>query len=186
MSYCRFGTEDSDVYIYGTHFERGEGWAVHVSNDIDEKFTGADFQVRTFKEFLKLLRDLRDADIRVPRKVYERIEREMLGDVLDRIPEQWGKWIGCSSGWWPLVLETHEAIMKVDPNYEVHQVKEKFGGMRYYIQSEVPEAHDIADAADMKASVICEDCGEPGTRRGGGWIKTLCDVHGEGKDELDW
>jgi hypothetical protein len=31
--------------------------------------------------------------------------------------------------------------------------------------------------AETWASVSCEECGAPGKRTSGGWIKTLCDFH---------
>lgn len=53
--------------------------------------------------------------------------------ILERIPERWGRWISCSSGWYPLVIELDQKLAEIFPDYELHRVKEKFGTLRYYI-----------------------------------------------------
>jgi hypothetical protein len=53
--------------------------------------------------------------------------------ILARIPENWGRWISCASGWYPLVIELDQRLSEIYPDYELHQVKEKFGTLRYYI-----------------------------------------------------
>lgn len=57
------------------------------------------------------------------------------------------------------------------------QIKEKFGGLRFYTgnTSDVDDAY-ISFACAM-ASRTCEVCGDPGEKRDTGWIKTLCDKH---------
>lgn len=58
---------------------------------------------------------------------------EDLRKILSRIPENWGRWISCASGWYPLVIELDRKLAEIFPDYELHQVKEKFGTLRYYI-----------------------------------------------------
>jgi hypothetical protein len=62
--------------------------------------------------------------------------------------------------------------------FEVLQVKEKFGGLRFYVNCRRNDAIDqrIAIAAD-ESFHTCELCGQPGELREGDWIKTLCDEH---------
>ncbi len=55
-----------------------------------------------------------------------------LRGILLRIPDGWGRWISCDRGWYPLLVELDEQLHRVLPNYVLHQVKEKFGGLRYY------------------------------------------------------
>lgn len=57
---------------------------------------------------------------------------EVLEDILRRIPSGWGRWIRCGAGWYPLLARLHGALRGLDPAYEVWQVKEKFGALRYY------------------------------------------------------
>lgn len=64
---------------------------------------------------------------------------EGLERILRRIPDGWGRWIGCGPGWYPLIVELDRELAALDPAYRVHQVKEKFGTLRYYF-SPSPEA----------------------------------------------
>lgn len=73
----------------------------------------------------------------------------------------------------------------------VDQVKEKFGGLRFYFHFEQnPDAVDVdkeytdeickeirgaVDFAESLSFKICEECGAPGKIRGGGWVRTLCE-----------
>jgi hypothetical protein len=56
------------------------------------------------------------------------------------------------------------------------QVKEKFGTLRFYMTCATDEMYDLIAAAERESATTCEDCGEPGKRRSGGWILTLCDA----------
>jgi len=58
---------------------------------------------------------------------------DSLKKILSRIPENWGRWISCDRGWYPLIIELDEKLSEICPDYELHQVKEKFGTLRYYI-----------------------------------------------------
>jgi hypothetical protein len=62
--------------------------------------------------------------------------------------------------------------------FEVLQVKEKFGGLRFYVNCRRNEAmrQRIGIAAD-ESFRSCEVCGQPGELREDSWIKTLCDLH---------
>jgi hypothetical protein len=59
----------------------------------------------------------------------------------------------------------------------VSQIKEKFGGLRFYYDGGDEYISGLAAMAEVWADRSCEECGSPGTRRGGGWIRTLCDHH---------
>lgn len=59
------------------------------------------------------------------------------------------------------------------------QVKEKFGGLRFYYYGGDAEVSGMVRMAESWAGQTCETCGDPGTIRHGGWIRTLCDKHEE-------
>lgn len=88
----------------------------------------------------------------------------------------------CSDGWFDLIWDLCDSIKKtieskgID-NFEVIQVKEKFGGLRFYCDNSTEEIDQLIRAAENKSYVTCEVCGQPGKFRTGGWVKTLCDVH---------
>ena len=104
-----------------------------------------------------------------------------LAAVLNRIPKGWGRWIDCGKGWYPLIIETDQRLAALDPDYEVHQVKEKFGGLRYYHQF-VTEGSDheagwqVEREAENKSFTICESCGttDDVETGGQGWITSRC------------
>lgn len=57
------------------------------------------------------------------------------------------------------------------------QVKEKFGTLRFYVNGGNEKAYNYIEFAEALSGSTCEECGAPGTTRGGGWIRTLCDRH---------
>lgn len=56
--------------------------------------------------------------------------------------------------WADVLQEAHDKILEVDPNYNIIQIKNKFGGLRFYIDSEVPQAYDIVAEAERKATLL--------------------------------
>jgi hypothetical protein len=63
------------------------------------------------------------------------------------------------------------------PQVTVAQIKEKFGGLRFYYDGGDDTIDGMVRMAESWAGQTCEECGVPGERRSGGWIKTLCDQH---------
>lgn len=53
--------------------------------------------------------------------------------IKNRIPPGWGRWISCGPGWYSLLVKLDEDLSTLAPDYEVHQVKEKYGTLRFYI-----------------------------------------------------
>lgn len=82
-------------------------------------------------------------------------------------------------GWEPLIRRLSE---KLEPlGVRAVQVKEKFGGLRFYIDNGSPEAYQAIREAEEESLQTCETCGKPGVPREGGWTLTLCDQHAEGR-----
>lgn len=89
----------------------------------------------------------------------------------------------CDDGWGPLISELEVKLKILSPGYRPSQVKEKFGGLRYYAwpaegDEETSEAFfALIRDAEARSYEICECCGRPGqllARGGRGWYKTLC------------
>lgn len=57
------------------------------------------------------------------------------------------------------------------------QVKEKFGGLRFYVTRANTEEESYLYFAELMSTHTCEVCGSPGKSQGKGWIRTLCDGH---------
>jgi len=96
--------------------------------------------------------------------------------LIARIPSGWFKGLSIDEGWYAIVLELDRQLAEIDPAYEIHQVKEKFGGLRYYCSLDFDErARSLIRAAEVQASITCEKCGSPGSLQGVNWLKTLCE-----------
>ena len=82
-------------------------------------------------------------------------------------------------GWWPIVVDLYNDIEKISPNHRIVQIKEKFGGLRYYYESANNDAvNDLVQEAERKCYITCEKCGEPGKLRNYNRLyPTLCDKH---------
>ncbi len=57
------------------------------------------------------------------------------------------------------------------------QVKEKFGGLRFYYEGGDDMIYGMVRMAESWAANTCEECGAPGKLRGRGWMYTACDAH---------
>jgi len=55
------------------------------------------------------------------------------------------------------------------------QVKEKYGGLRFYMTEEDDYVGGLIRLAEGLSYYICEKCGNPGRPNRGGWVTTLCD-----------
>lgn len=111
-------------------------------------------------------------------------------------------------GWWQIVEslcaniqshidwnnETRERLLKDNPydhkipdelsQVYIHQIKEKFGGLRFYYQGGDKTIQGMVRMAESWADNTCEKCGNKGTIRHGGWMRTLCDEHEIERQEL--
>jgi hypothetical protein len=119
---------------------------------------------------------------------YEASQAEKrLAPLFARMPEDYPPgMISIGSGWVDLVVALDQRLAEIDPDYTVLQVKEKFGLLRYYVQTSEdyvctgdfmtdPFWALVREAEDASGR-ICEDCGTEGRQRKGGWIITLCDA----------
>ena len=97
------------------------------------------------------------------------------------------------AGWYPILeilcsniqhhLDWKNRESLVVPQVEVDQIKEKFGGLRFYYTGGDDEISGMVRMAEAWADASCEECGAPGKSRNGGWIRTLCDKHEEEHQE---
>jgi hypothetical protein len=102
------------------------------------------------------------------------------GFYADRSPILSAGFFAVSSGWNGLIKELIEDIVVIGWDKQVCQVKEKFGGLRFYINSASKEVHDRISEAENLSYSVCEICGNPGELRSDRrWMLTLCDTHNE-------
>jgi hypothetical protein len=122
----------------------------------------------------------------------------------ERFPKMFSSQYGgfaIGEGWYPIIellcerIQSHidwnnaRAEKHPDLCYEkieqvvVNQVKEKFGGLRFYYEGGNDIISGMVTMAEAWADNACETCGVRGTRRSGGWIRTLCDKHEQERQE---
>ena len=89
-------------------------------------------------------------------------------------------------GWfdliWRLCEDLEPLVAEVEKQtglpFEVLQVKEKFGGLRFYVNWRRSESiRQLIGIAQEESFQTCEICGQRGKLREGRCIKTLCDLH---------
>ena len=57
------------------------------------------------------------------------------------------------------------------------QVKEKFGGLRFYVNGATDKHWNFISFAESMSYRTCEECGAAGKTYTDGWHRTLCDIH---------
>ena len=91
-------------------------------------------------------------------------------------------------GWFDLIYQLSKDIQRVIDNTPDHslddfvilQIKEKFGGLRYYVGAYTREIGDLIDEVEKKADHTCEICGKEGKLSSrAGWYKTVCKKCGQ-------
>jgi hypothetical protein len=100
----------------------------------------------------------------------------------------WG--FDIDDGWFNIVYDLSKKITEIAPEVQALQVKEKYGGLRFYIGEVLNEHADIIYKliydAEEKSFKTCELCGtiENVTTNEQNWIKTLCDNCRKGETNI--
>jgi len=99
-----------------------------------------------------------------------------------KILPDFGKYIDVDEGWYQLIINCDEELTAIDPNYQVFQIKQKFGGLRYYMSpsndttaEQRDGMHEVVSKYEKIAARTCEATGLPGVlmKSPRGWLKTL-------------
>jgi hypothetical protein len=121
-------------------------------------------------------------------KRYPKIFRDRHGDMMQTCMV-WG--FECGDGWFDIINQLCSSIQnyidwkeKSGPQHVVEQVvaaqvKQKFGGLRFYYDGGNDEIAGMVTMAEAMSTVTCEQCGCPGkiSQKKSGWITTLCERH---------
>lgn len=115
---------------------------------------------------------------------------DLLPILRDRYPKLFSsehlREIACFPGWLNLLddlclrLQTYLDTNPGIPQVVVRQVKEKFGGLRFYISGGDEFCQRIVDAAAEASLTLCEICGRLGVLVGERWVCVRCPQH------LEW
>ena len=121
-----------------------------------------------------------------------------------RLVERWPTWFNVEGniretlmprgfthgdGWFDLVWRLCERLEPVVAAaetetahpFQVLQVKEKFGGLRFYTSYNNDAIYALIEAAEMESLHACEICGRPGKRCGASSFQITCDEHLSGR-----
>ena len=103
------------------------------------------------------------------------------GYYTDRGPIDKAGFFCVDKGWYGILKRLIEDLIELGWDKQICQVKEKFGGLRFYTNGVSDDMYKRIRLAEDASYITCEKCGELGELRGGGWMATLCDEHSEGR-----
>lgn len=103
-----------------------------------------------------------------PNKIYSINGTEL---TLEQVCSQVGP------GWKSLVSALITDLFKLGWDGNLHQIKEKFGGLRFYIGSGTEDMFRAIKMSEAESTHTCEECGLTGTIKANkrGWLKCLCE-----------
>jgi hypothetical protein len=117
---------------------------------------------------------------------YDTFEKHLTKKYPSMFSEPYGG-IAVGEGWWPIIeslcaniqghIKWKNKDAEVVPQVVVMQIKEKFGGLRFYYEGGDEQIRGMVYMAESWASKTCEICGVPATKQTTGWIKNVCDEH---------
>ncbi len=130
---------------------------------------------------------------------YEKARREAYAPLAERVHGDWKKdvfvyAISCGLGWKEILFKLVAELDAIWEGYQgkkgrdcwqLCQAKEKFGGLRFYVDYPEDKGEDSerryrtsrnsVESAEADAGMTCERCGKPGRLAGKGYIATVCD-----------
>lgn len=134
---------------------------------LDKILDAESLEEETKESLVEFLKELRDEVEKEDRRI--KYPFELFG-------------IECGYGWYGLILPIYMKITKYNKNkpeneqIHIDQIKEKFGGLRFYISNAPREFYDMIDEAEELSYKVCELCGSPidVTTEGRSWVTTQC------------
>ena len=112
----------------------------------------------------------------------------------DEVPKDYNyeyTWIDSApSGWKNLIIECCKEIKPILEQhdwldkYRITQIKEKWGGLRWYDFGAPSEVHNIIYKYELLSEKVCCVCGEPSTKLSTGWILPFCDKCFENENNM--
>jgi len=126
-------------------------------------------------------------------KDFPNLFTDMYGDM--RVTcMHWG--IDTGPGWYDIIYQLSQKLERIilslpedqRHHYKASQVKEKYGGLRFYMWAYHPEMEALCDEAEELSYKTCEKCGKPGQLCGdaqkGEWLYTSCKEHAKEQHKI--
>ncbi len=100
----------------------------------------------------------------------------------------WSEIEALPEGWYiafgeKMIDELNDLLVKYDfvDKYRITQIKEKYGGLRWYDngfpEAGIKEYYAWLNKYELLSEKTCMVCGKKGKLRGGHWVMPLCDEH---------
>lgn len=113
---------------------------------------------------------------------YTQLLWDELFEIKRRFIPGWGSSIDIGVGWYHIIAEINTLLKLIDPEYNLNQVKEKFGTLRYYYELTdyegnplTPLATPVVAYGESRSGSTCDICGEAGSLdRSSSWLVTRC------------
>lgn len=81
-------------------------------------------------------------------------------------------------GWYKIIKDLIEELISIGWNKRLIQCKEKFGGLRFYIDGGTRDINDVIRKYEKLSMETCEVCGEVGENMIiNNWLVTRCLQH---------
>ena len=120
------------------------------------------------------------------------MKQDLFDSLKKRFPQLYSQLhsIDCDDGWYNLIqglshsIELHIDYLPPDLMGKIFavQVKEKFGGLRFYVNHGTPYIDGAINMAEAVSYYTCESCGNLGSQRTiKGYMFVACDIHYEEK-----
>lgn len=114
----------------------------------------------------------------------DEVSEDDLAGIRARFLPGWYGSLDVGPGWYRLIVDLDRELAAIDPGYQLIQIKEKFGGLRYYVEFEPdrprPGFDELIRAAERRSERMCEQCGgDGGLTCRGSWVRTLCAADAE-------
>jgi hypothetical protein len=91
--------------------------------------------------------------------------------------------VSTGDGWYWIINHLCRALQERtdehgEPQVVAAQIKEKFGGLRFYVNGASDEQYSLIHFTENLSFSVCEECGCMAnvSLRKTGWIRTLCDT----------
>jgi len=108
----------------------------------------------------------------------EGLHRKYRGLFRDWGEIPWACQVRCNQGWREIIEQLCADLDALElPELRINQIKEKFGGLRVYVNIHPADVGALIERAQVRCAEVCENCGAPGNlrRNSTGWLLTLCD-----------
>lgn len=146
-------------------FEHGDGWYNIINalcSNIQHHIDWRERQIEVAVNHNKMVANMKAGDF----SEFDKMSQAWASDYKERMKQDY-------------LVGNLRQVPEPVPQVVVSQVKEKFGTLRFYYNGGDDEISGMVRMAESMSAVTCEECGTPGRRRGGGWVRTLCDAHAE-------